>query len=137
MNENKTKATDASVEDYITGLGNELRQSDARQLIEIMQSATGEKPTMWGSSMVGFGSYHYKYDSGREGDMMRVGFAARKPAVVLYGLTIADPNHPNHQLLDELGPHKTGKGCIYIKSMSDIDHAVLKRMTKAAFTTKP
>ncbi len=137
MSENKTKATDASVEDYIAGLESEQRQSDARQLIEIMQAATGERPTMWGSSMVGFGSYHYKYVSGREGDMMRVGFAARKPAVVLYGLIIADPNHANHQLINELGPHKAGKGCIYIKSMSDIDHTVLKHMIKAAFTTKP
>lgn len=137
MGENKTKATDASVEDYIAGLENTQRQSDARQLIEIMQATTGEKPTMWGSSMVGFGSYHYKYDSGREGDMMRVGFAARKPAVVLYGLIIGHPNHANHQLIKKLGPHKTGKGCIYIKSMSDIDHAALKHMIEAAFTAKP
>lgn len=135
MSENKTKATDASVGDYIAGLDSERRQSDAKRLIEIMQAATAEKPTMWGSSMVGFGSYHYKYESGREGDMMRVGFAARKPAVVLYGLVVADPNHINHRLLKKLGPHKTGKGCIYIKSTSEIDLNILKLMIEAAYTT--
>ena len=90
-----------------------------------MRSATGEKATMWGPSIVGFGSYHYTYDSGREGDMPVVGFSPRKPATVLYGMRGAGNAEA---LLTRLGKHTTGKGCLYIKKLSDVDLKVLKEL---------
>ena len=89
-----------------------------------MKSATGEKPKMWGPSIIGFGSYHYMYDSGREGDMPVVGFSPRKAATVIYGLGLGD----SEALLAKLGRHTTGKGCLYIKRLAEVDQKVLEQL---------
>src|SRR6266700_8372163 len=100
MAENKTKATKASVAAYIAALTDPTRRADAKALVKLMQSATGEKPKMWGPSIIGFGSQHYKYDTGREGDMPLIGFSPRKPATVLYGVT---SSRDSEALLAKLG----------------------------------
>jgi hypothetical protein len=98
-----------------------------------MRSATGEKPKMWGPSIVGFGSYHYKYESGREGDTPLVGFSPRKAAAVLYGVT---GSSDSDALLAKLGNHSTGKGCLYIKKLSDVDRKVLEAMVAKSVAAK-
>jgi len=124
MAENKTKQTAVSVSAYLGKL-DDAKRADAQALVKLMQSATGEEPKMWGPSIVGFGSYHYTYDSGREGDMPLVGFSPRKPATVLYGMRGASNAEA---LLASLGKHTTGKGCVYIKKLSDVDLKVLKEL---------
>jgi hypothetical protein len=111
MADNKTKSTKSSVAAFIDALTDPVRRSDAKALIKVMQNATGEKPRMWGPSIVGFGSYHYKYESGREGDMPVIAFSPRKAATVLYGVTGFGEATA---LLARLGKHSTGKGCLYI-----------------------
>jgi len=108
MAENKTKPTNASVTAFIGAIPDETRRADARALIALMRKATGEKPKMWGPSIVGFGSHHYVYDSGREGDMPLVGFSPRKAATVLY---ITRGFGGSEALLARLGKHTTGGGC--------------------------
>jgi hypothetical protein len=125
MADNKTKATQLSVAEYINALTDEDKRADAKSLVKLMQSATGEKPKMWGPSIIGFGSYHYKYESGREGDMPLVGFSPRKPATVLYGLR---GSSDAEALLAKLGKHTTGKGCVYIKKLADVDRKVLEAL---------
>jgi hypothetical protein len=125
MADNKTQPSKVSVAAFIDALPDQTKRSDAKQLVKLMQSATGEKPTMWGPSIIGFGSYHYKYDSGREGDMPLIGFSPRKAATVLYGLTGVSSSGP---LLAKLGRHTTGKGCLYIKKFTDVDHNVLEAL---------
>jgi hypothetical protein len=125
MVENKTKQTAVSVAAFIDKLTDETKRADAQALVKLMQSATGEQPKMWGPSIVGFGSYHYTYDSGREGDMPIIGFSPRKPAFVLYGMRGASNAEA---LLTRLGKHTTGKGCVYIKKLSDVDQKVLKEL---------
>src|SRR5215471_17457404 len=129
MPENKTKATNVSVSAYIEGLTDPTRRSEARELVEVMQRASGEKPKLWGPSIVGFGSYHYKYDSGREGDMPLISFSPRKAAMVLYSMLA----HAEAQaVLAKLGRHTTGKGCLYIKKLADVDKTVLEALIKNA-----
>ena len=125
MAENKTKPTKLSVPAFISALADPARRADAKALVKLMQSATGEKPRMWGPSIIGFGSYHYRYDSGREGDMPLIGFSPRKAATVLYNITGASDSKA---LLAKLGKHTTGKGCLYIKRLADVDQAVLEAM---------
>ena len=125
MADNKTVATKASVSAFIDGLTDEARRSDAKTLIKLMQSATGEKPKMWGPSIIGFGSCHYVYESGREGDMPVVGFSPRKAATVLYGISGLDDSDA---LQAKLGKHTTGRGCLYIKRLKDIDLKVLEML---------
>jgi Domain of unknown function (DU1801) len=122
MAENKTKATNVSVTAFIEALSDEDKRADARTLVKLLQNAAGEKPKMWGPSIIGFGSYHYTYDTGREGDMPVVAFSPRKAATVLYGLSEAEA------LLPKLGKHTRGKGCVYIKKLADVDQKVLKAM---------
>src|ERR1035438_6366261 len=122
MAENKTKATKLSVAAFIDAIADGTRRADAKALVKLMQGATGEKATMWGPSIVGFGSVHYVYESGREGDMPLVGFSPRKAATVLYGLMGASESEA---LLGKLGKHTTGKGCLYIKKLDDVDQEVL------------
>ncbi|HVU20927.1 MAG TPA: DUF1801 domain-containing protein [Rhizomicrobium sp.] len=129
--ENKTKATKASVSGYIAALPDESRRADAKTLVKMMQAATGEKPAMWGPSIIGFGSVHYVYDSGREGDMPLIGFSPRKPALVLYGIA-----RTAEALLPKLGKYTTGKGCLYIKRLSDVDLKVLEKMVAFAARVK-
>jgi hypothetical protein len=125
MADNKTKPTKVSVAAFIEALTDETKRADAKALVKLMQSATGEKPKMWGPSIVGFGSYHYTYESGREGDMPIAGFSPRKAATVLYGMTgLSDSD----ALLATLGKHTTGKGCLYIKKLADLDRKVLEAL---------
>jgi hypothetical protein len=129
MPENKTKATTLSVSKYIDALSDPTRRSDAKQLVQLMQRASGEKPKLWGTSIVGFGSYHYRHDSGREGDTPLIGFSPRKAALVLYSML----GHSEAKaLLAKLGKHTTGKGCLYIKKLSDVDRNVLETLIKNA-----
>jgi Domain of unknown function (DU1801) len=122
---NKTKPTKSSVSSFINALTDPTRRADAKALIKVMQSAAGEKPRMWGPSIIGFGSYHYRYKSGREGDMPLIGFSPRKAATVLYNITGFDDSKA---LLTKFGKHTTGKGCLYIKKLSDVDQQVLEAM---------
>jgi hypothetical protein len=122
MAENKTKPTKISVAAFIDSITDQGRRADAKALVKLMQKAAGEKPAMWGASIIGFGSYHYTYDSGREGDMPVVAFSPRKAATVLYGLSDAEA------LLPKLGKHTRGKGCVYIKKLADVDQKVLEAM---------
>ena len=125
MAENKTKATKASVAGFLGAIADETRRADAKALVQLMQAATGEKPKMWGTSIVGFGSEHYVYESGREGDMPLVGFSPRKAATVLYGLR---GGRGSEALLARLGRHTEGKGCVYVKRLDDVDQKVLAEM---------
>ena len=129
MAENKTKATTLSVPAYINALTDPTQRSDAKELAQLMQRASGEKPKLWGSSIVGFGSYHYKYDSGREGDMPLISFSPRKAALVLYSMLDHSKAKP---LLGKLGKHTTGKGCLYIKKLADVDKKVLETLVENA-----
>jgi hypothetical protein len=126
MAENKTKPTRQNVAAFIDALTDPTRRAEAKALIKLMQSATGEKPKMWGPSIIGFGSYHYTYDSGREGDMPLIGFSPRKAATVLYNMTGFSGSEA---LLAKLGKHTTGKGCLYIKRLADADQKVLEALT--------
>lgn len=129
MAENKTKETDASVEAYLEAIEDETRRQDCRTLIEMMGKAANAEPKMWGSSIVGFGTHHYKYESGREGDTCEIGFSSRKPDLTLYSLTGSDAAEA---LLAELGKHTRGKGCLYIRRLSDIKTDVLAQMVALA-----
>jgi hypothetical protein len=125
MAENKTKPTRLSVTAFIVALTDQTRRADAKALVQLMQRAAGEKPKMWGPSIIGFGSYHYRYESGREGDMPLIGFSPREAATVLYNMTgFSD----SKALLAKLGKYTTGKGCLYIKKLADVDHQVLETM---------
>ena len=125
MAENKTKATTSSVDAYIEAISDESRRKDCRALAKLMARATKHKPVMWGTAIVGFGSYHYKYDSGREGDSCLVGFSSRKGDISIY-LTASFPGREN--LLAKLGKHKLAKACLYVRSLSDIDAKVLEQL---------
>jgi len=124
MAKNKTTETNESITDFInTFVEDEVKRNDTFELIKIMQEVTHFEPKMWGPSIIGFGSYHYKYDSGHEGDAPLVGFSPRKAAISLYVYTSPDDRD---ELLSKLGEHKASKGCIYIKKLADIDVEVLK-----------
>lgn len=131
MAENKTKATNISVAGFIAALPDETKRADAKTLVRMMQEATGEKPKLWGPSIIGFGTVHYVYESGREGDMPLIGFSPRKPALVLYGVA-----RSSEALLGKLGKHTTGKGCLYIKKLADVDAKVLEKMIATAVAAK-
>jgi Domain of unknown function (DU1801) len=125
MADNKTKPTKLSVAAFIDKLTDLNRRADAKTLVQMMQRAAGEKPKMWGPSIVGFGSYHYRYDSGREGDMPLIAFSPRKAATVLYNMTgFSD----SEALRAKLGKHTTGKGCLYIKKLADVNQQVLEAL---------
>ncbi len=125
MADNKTKPTKLSAAAFIDKLTDQTKRADARALVKLMQSATGEKPKMWGPSIIGFGSYHYTYDSGREGDMPLAGFSPRKAATVLYSMTGFSGAEG---LLAKLGKHTVGGGCLYIKKLADVDRKVLQAL---------
>lgn len=131
MAENTTKPTDASVEQFINGVEHAGRREDARVLLEIFARITGEEPVLWGSSIIGFGSYHYQYDSGHSGDAPRSGFSPRKANMSLYvlGCTSApDKQAKQQELLDTLGPHKRGVSCLYVTRLNKIDLDVLEEL---------
>jgi len=131
--ENRTRATSVSVEDFVARVEPEQRQADARVVIDLMARVTGETATMWGPSIIGFGRTHYRYESGREGDICRIGFSPRKPQLVFY-LGTSFPGRD--AMLAELGKHMTGKSCLYVKKLSDVDMAVLERMVAASWAHK-
>jgi len=125
MAENKTKPTTISVTAFIYAIADETRRADAKTLVKIMQRATGEKPKMWGPSIIGFGSYHYTYDSGREGDMPVACFSPRKAATVLYQMTGFSESAV---LLAKLGKHTVSGGCLHIKKLADVDPKTLEEL---------
>jgi hypothetical protein len=125
MADDKTKPTKLSVAAFIDAITDQTKRADAKALVKLMQSAAGKKPKMWGPSIIGFGSYHYIYDSGREGDMPLICFSPRKAATVLYNITGLDGSEA---LLAKLGKHTTGKGCLYIKKLADVDQRVLEAL---------
>jgi hypothetical protein len=121
----KTKRTNASVQAFLRSIDDEQRRQDCAAVARIMKEATGAGPKMWGASIVGYGSYHYTYESGREGDWFLTGFSPRKQNLTLYFMTGFEPHGA---LLRKLGKYKTGKCCLYIKKLSDIDLAVLTEL---------
>jgi hypothetical protein len=133
MAENKTKPTKLSVVAFIDTLTDPARRADAKALVKLMQSAAGEKPKMWGPYIIGFGSYHYKYESGREGDMPVIAFSPRKSATVMYGMI---GFREAAALLAKLGKHTTGKGCLYIRKLADVDQQVLQALMAKSLAAK-
>ena len=125
MPENKTKATDASVEAYLTAIEDDGRRNDCKTIAALMSRITKAEPRLWGPSIVGFDSYHYKYPSGREGDAGVTGFSSRKGDISVY-LAASGPNQ--ERLLAQLGRHKMGKSCLYIRKLADVDIKVLERL---------
>jgi hypothetical protein len=133
MAKNKTTETEASVDSYLAAIEDEARRNDCEALVKLMTKATKHQPKMWGASIVGFGSYHYKYESGREGDTCIVGFSSRKGDISVYGLNAAPSLEA---LLAKLGKHKAGKGCLYIKTLDDVDLKVLEKLVADAVAAK-
>lgn len=127
MKENKTQKTNENVALFLSSIEEEQKREDCHSLLEMMQEITQAPPNMWGTSIVGFGEYHYKYKSGREGDWFLTGFAPRKQALTLY--LMCDLSHDGLDF-DGLGKYKKGKGCLNIKRLSDVDKDVLKRIIK-------
>ncbi|MBO6792696.1 MAG: DUF1801 domain-containing protein [Balneolaceae bacterium] len=125
MADNKTVPTKLSVDEYINAIEHPQRKEDCKAIIELMKEISGREPVMWGHSIVGFGKYHYKYESGREGDMLATGFSNRKQAITLY---IMGGFKRYEELLDRIGTYKNGKSCFYIKRLSDIDIEVLSAL---------
>jgi uncharacterized protein DUF1801 len=133
MAENKTKVTEASVASYFATIPDEARRKDCEALAKLMTKATKQPPKMWGTSIVGFGSYHYKYPSGREGDSCLVGFSSRKSDITLY---LVAGVLEQEALLAKLGKHKLGKGCLYIRQLSDVDPKVLEQLIVDSFAER-
>ena len=127
MAEPKTKKTAASVKDFLNSVPDERKRKDSFAILKLMQEVTGAKPAMWGPSIVGFGSYHYKYASGREADWPLAGFSPRKQNLTLYIMAGFDGYG---ELLGKLGKHKTGKVCVYINRLEDVDLATLKELVR-------
>jgi hypothetical protein len=132
MTENKTKPTLDSVIDFLNTIPDTQLRADSFELLALMESVTKIKPVMWGSSIIGFGTRHYVYESGREGDTVIIGFSPRKQNISIYlmgGLA------PIKDELSELGKHKTGKGCLYIKTLKDVNTTILTKILSKAFTS--
>jgi hypothetical protein len=129
MTKNKTIETQNSVAGYLKTIKDGKKRLDCSEIIELVKEQTGLEPKMWGTSIVGFGSYHYKYTSGHEVDAPLTGFAARTNAIVFY---LSANFNKRDELLKNLGKHKTGKGCIYIQKLEDIDKSILMKMVKSS-----
>jgi hypothetical protein len=125
MAEQKTKLTESSAAEFLNQIADETVRQDSEKICKLMEKATGEKPKMWGSSIVGFGSRHLKYESGRELDSMEIGFSPRKQNLTLY---LTNGEALNENLLSKLGRHKLGKSCLYFKRLSDVDETVLEQL---------
>jgi hypothetical protein len=130
MSELKTKPTEESVDAFIDALPDERKRADSRELVRLMSEVTGQPPVMWGS-IIGFGTQHYVYESGRSGDWPPVAFSPRKAANSLY-LSMNGDLSKREEILSRLGKHTTGKGCIYVKKLSDVDPAVLRELIEWA-----
>lgn len=129
----KTRETDAAVEGFLDRVEPAAKREDARVLAELMGRISGEPATMWGPSIIGFGSYHYRYDSGHEGDMCRMGFSPRKAALTLY----LNDWPGREALLARLGRHTTSKACLYIRKLADVDAAVLEELIRRSWAAEP
>ena len=123
----KTKQNEKSVDEFINKIEDLEKKKSSRQILEILKDISKKKAKMWGDSIIGFGKYHYKYASGREGDWMRIGFSPRKQYLTLY---IIDGFDKHRELMENLGKYKTGKSCLYIKKLEDIDIDILKELMK-------
>lgn len=130
MAELKTHSTKESVDAFIDAIPDDARRGDIKTLLDIMKKATGQEPVLWNSGVVGFGTFHYKSSSGQKGDWFPVGFASRKAAITIYLGVSLDGAQP---FLDKLGKHTLGKGCIYVKRLSDVDLAVLEELVADAY----
>ncbi|MHA7223767.1 DUF1801 domain-containing protein [Arthrobacter sp. RHLT1-20] len=128
--ENKTTATSASVGGFLAAVENPVRRRDGLRLLALMAEVTGQPAAMWGPTIVGFGRYHYKYETGREGDAPAVGFSPRKASLSLYGLTYGPESE---ELLARLGKHRTGAGCLYVTKLDDVDGAVLTELIRHGY----
>ena len=129
MAENKTQRNDGDVLAFLNAVENKRRREDSLAVLKLMEEETGEPAEMWGTSIVGFGSYHYRYESGREGDFMLAGFAPRKQALTLYIMG----GHERHaELFAKLGKHRTGSSCLYINKLDDVDMDVLRQIISAS-----
>ena len=126
----QTKVNEASVEEFLNKVENEQKRKDCFEIIQIMKQVTQKEPKMWGPAIIGFGSYHYKYESGREGDMPEVAFSPRKQNLTLY---IGVGDNAENPLLWKLGKYTTGKGCLYIKKLADVDRDVLQQLITDSF----
>jgi Domain of unknown function (DU1801) len=133
MAENKTKVTEASVESYFSAIGDEARRRDCEALAKLMSRATKYQPKMWGTSIVGFGSYHYKYESGREGDSCLTGFSSRKSDISMY---LSAGVLGQEELLSKLGKHRMSKGCLYVRKLGDVDLKVLEQLVVATIVER-
>ena len=129
MAENKTKPTDASVDDYIASRANPQQHADCRELLALLKRVTRQTPRMWGPSIVGYGSYRYTYESGRTGEAPLAGFAIRGRELVVY---LSTEGQEQKSLLCKLGKHKMGKVCLYIKQLADLDKSVLEKLVAAS-----
>lgn len=129
MSGNKTQPTPASVAAYLDAIDDEARRADCQTLLALMQAVTGEPPVMWGSAIVGFGRYHYRYDSGREGDACLTGFSSRKADISVY---LVAEGADQAGLLARLGRHKMAKACLHIRRMADVDAEVLRQLVAAS-----
>lgn len=127
MSDLKTQPTSADVDAFLQSVEDPKKRADSYAVLDLMRAVTGEEPVMWGSSIVGFGSYHYKYASGREGDWFLTGFSPRKQSLTLYIMAGFDRYD---ELMASLGKYKTGKSCLYIKKLADVDQEVLRDLVK-------
>ena len=130
MAEMKTIQTEASVEDFLNLIEDDQKREDCFEIVKMMKQITKKEPKMWGPAIIGFGSYHYKYESGREGDSPQIAFSPRKQNITLYILSGPDHKTP---LLQKLGKYSTGKVCLYIKRLADVDKKVLKELIQESF----
>lgn len=130
MAENKTVKTSASAADFIAGVENKRRREDGAALLEMMREITGLEPEMWGPSIVGFGDVHYKYESGREGDMFLIGFSPRKRSLSLY---VLGDFAERDALLERLGKHRRGASCLYVNKLADVDMDVLRELARRSY----
>jgi hypothetical protein len=129
MAENKTQPNSKNVQEFLEKIGDPVKQNDSRALVQMMQEITDSEPVMWGDSIVGFGDYHYKYASGREGDWFQVGFSPRKQSLTIYVMGYLEQYGT---ILQNLGKHKHGKGCLYINRLEDVDMEVLRNLIETS-----
>jgi len=134
MAETKTKPTKVTFAAFLKGVDGDERRKDCRAVAQLMKRITGKPPVMWGPSIVGFGSYHYKYDSGHEGDSCVVGFSPRKSDLTLY---LSSELPGREVLLKKLGKHKSGRACVYVKRLADVDLGVLEELIRRSVKTRP
>lgn len=130
MAELKTQKNNDSVDDFIAGIEDDRKREDSKTLLGMMERVTGEEPKMWGPSIIGFGDQHYKYESGREGDWFKIGFSPRKQNLTLYMTAYIPEDDP---LFATLGKYTTGKACVYIRRLDDVDNAVLEKLVKRSY----